>query len=120
MPASVVIVHNHPVFLERVTLALRESGHEAAVFTDPMIALAALEAAENIDVLITQVEFPKGKPSGVSLALMTRRRDLLVVFIGQADQERYTDGIGELMTIPVDLVKLVETVTRFVDKSRRG
>jgi DNA-binding NtrC family response regulator len=73
MPASVVIVHDDPVFLDTAAAALRNAGHEVATFDDPMTALSELEAATSVEVLVTRVTFPEGTPNGISLALVKKR-----------------------------------------------
>lgn len=120
MPASVVIVHDHPEFSEEATAALRSAGHDVVAFADPFKALEAIEAAHRLRVLVTRVTFPEGKPNGVSLALVarTKRPGLKVVFAANAQWEEHTEGIGELVPHPVDLPKLVETVTCLVQSSR--
>ena len=39
-----------------------------------MAALDALENAQRVEVLITRVRFPPGKPNGIALALMARHK----------------------------------------------
>jgi DNA-binding NtrC family response regulator len=122
MPASVVIVHDDPVFLDTAAAALRNAGHEVATFDDPMTALSELEAATSVEVLVTRVTFPAGTPNGVSLALVAKakRPYLNVVFAAKAERQTLTEGIGELIPHPVDLTKLVARVTRLIDERRRS
>jgi DNA-binding NtrC family response regulator len=116
MPAPVVLVHNVTKFAAEAASALRDAGYRVAVFTDPVKALDALDAARTIEVLITRVNFPPGKPNGVSLALMTRYRrpDVRVIFTARAEMERHTQGIGELVPAPVNISDLVATVRRLL------
>jgi DNA-binding response OmpR family regulator len=74
MPARIVIVHDEPDFADPLTATLRSEGHDVATFTDPTIGLDALDAARRVELLITCVNFPPGKPNGVSLARMARYR----------------------------------------------
>ncbi len=122
MPASVVVVHDDPAFLEASSAALQGAGHEVASFTDPMVALNAIEAARRVEVLVTRVIFPEGKPNGVSLALVgqTKRPGLKVLFVADRKFKRHTEGIGEFIPHPVELSSLVEAVTRLVQESRQG
>jgi len=87
-----------------------------------MAALKALEGATRVDVLVTRVRYPEGKPNGVSLALVTRtkRPGLRVLFAGGEEDEKYTEGVGEFMPLPVDMPRLIETVSRLVQESRRS
>jgi CheY-like chemotaxis protein len=114
MPAHVVLVHNVTKFAAEATSALRNAGYQVAVFTDPVRALDALEAAQTVEVLITRVNFPPGKPNGVSLALMTRHRrpNVRVVFTARPEMARHTQDIGELVPAPISIPELVATVRR--------
>ncbi len=116
MPAQVVLVHNVRKFATDAAAALRDAGYEVAVFTDPIVALDALEAAETVDLLITRVNFPKGRPNGVSLALMARskRQDLQVLFAARAEMQPHTEGIGEFLAAPIHIPALMATVRRLL------
>jgi DNA-binding NtrC family response regulator len=118
MPAQIVLVHDVEDFATEAATGLRKLGYEVAVFTDPNAALDALEAAETVELLITRVNFPAGKPNGVSLALMTRARrpNIRVVFAAVAETEPYTEGIGEFLAMPVHIPDLVATVLRLLPK----
>jgi DNA-binding NtrC family response regulator len=111
-----VLVHDAEDFATEAATGLRNVGYEVAVFTNPNAALDALEAAETVEVLITRVNFPAGKPNGVSLALMTRTRrpDIRIVFTAVAETEPYTEGIGEFLPMPVHIPDLVATVLRLL------
>jgi DNA-binding NtrC family response regulator len=99
MPAQIVLVHNKAGLANEAASALRQARYEVAVFTDPVKALDALEGAKTVEVLITRVNFPPGKPNGVSLALMTRYRrpDVRVIFVARPEMEGYTKDVGELV-----------------------
>jgi DNA-binding NtrC family response regulator len=114
MPAQIVLVHNVEKFATDASAALKQAGYQVAVFTDPVKALDALENASTVEVLITRVNFPPGKPNGVALALMTRYRrpNVRVVFAARPEMERYTEDIGELVPAPVRISDLVQTVAR--------
>jgi DNA-binding NtrC family response regulator len=70
MPVRIVIVHDEPDFVNPLTAALRLAGHDVATFMDPTAGLDALDEARRVEPLITRVNFPPGKPNGVSLARM--------------------------------------------------
>jgi DNA-binding NtrC family response regulator len=117
LSASIVIVHDEPVFLDQATAALRHAGFDVVAFADPIDALNGIEAGQPIDALVTRVTFPEGKPHGVSLALVLRAKypGLKVVFVARAERIEHTEKIGELVPHPVDLEKLVAAVTRAVE-----
>jgi DNA-binding NtrC family response regulator len=116
MPGQIVLVHNILGFANEAAAALRDAGYEVAVFTDPMQALAALDAAKAARLLITRVNYPSGKPHGVALALMARNRcpDIRVVFTARADMEPHTQGIGQLLSMPVSIADLVAVVAHLL------
>ena len=121
MPGSVLIVHDMPSFLLESAMALGEAGHHVATFTDPMAALKAVEHIEPLDILITRVTFPEGRPNGIALArtFRVKRPTLKVIFAARAHWEAQTEGVGELVPHPVDLRQLVQTVMRLVTESQR-
>jgi hypothetical protein len=86
-----------------------------------MTALNEINAAGHFEVLITRVSFPEGKPNGASLALMLRTQYLRLktIFAARAEWQTHLEGIGELIPHPVDLPKLVQTVTRAAEEGRR-
>lgn len=122
MPARVVVVHDDPVFLGDTTTSLRLAGHEVAEYADPMAALDALLGVERIEVLVTRVQFAPGKPHGISLAQMARRRRpaLKVIFTGRSEFEEDVRGIGEFMPLPVTVSTLVRAVERLCKPTLGG
>ena len=61
MPARIVVAHDDPDFIEGTVMALRNAGYDVAAFVESMSALAALETAQRVEVLITCVLFPEGR-----------------------------------------------------------
>jgi DNA-binding NtrC family response regulator len=115
-PALVVVVHDEPKFSKQTVEALRLAGYEVAAFIDPMAALDALENAQRVEVLITRVRFPLGKPNGIALALMARhkRPGIKVLFTARPEFARHAEGVGEFMPVPIDLTELVAAVGRLL------
>jgi DNA-binding NtrC family response regulator len=64
MPARIVIVHDDADFTRRVSAVLWAAGHEVAVFEDPFLVHDAIEAAQQVEVLITRVRFREGRSNG--------------------------------------------------------
>ena len=57
-----VVVHDDPVFIERVVEALRRAGHAVVVFPEPLAALHTLDdPGSDANLLITRAQFPVGK-----------------------------------------------------------
>jgi two-component SAPR family response regulator len=116
MPAAIVLVHDDAEFVEQVVTALRSTGREVAVFSDPMAALDALTEAETVELLITRINFPPGKPHGISLALVARgkRPNIKVLFTARPEFADHVEDIGEFLPVPVKTAKLLAAVERLV------
>jgi DNA-binding NtrC family response regulator len=112
MPASIVVVHDDPSFLDDTVRALRRVGYDAAGFLQSMAALDALEAAERVEVLVTRVTFPDGTPHGIALARMARRKRpcIKVLFIIRPEWISHTEGLGAALLIPVTADDVVAKV----------
>ena len=50
MPARFVVVHDDPEFIDRTVTALLAAGDDVTAFTDTISALAALEAAQWLEL----------------------------------------------------------------------
>jgi len=116
MPARIVLVHDDPDFREYVATAMQAAGYEIKVFPGSMEAIDALEAAERIELLITRVDFPKGTPNGISLARMAKmkKRGIRVLFAARDENREHTDGVGELLPVPITGAEIVATVKRML------
>jgi DNA-binding response OmpR family regulator len=116
MPARVVLVHDDPDFVEQAAAALCQAGYDVAGYSDPMLAISALDAANRIEVLVTRATFGPHKPHGLSLALMARakRPGVRVLFTARPEFEEHTRGIGQFMPLPVRALDLVAAVRRLL------
>ena len=96
MPARIGVVLDEPGFAERTAYLLQRAGFDAKPMPDPHAALEALENAHKIELLVTCADHGPGKPNGISLALMARRRcpGLKVIFIGEPNFARFIEGLG--------------------------
>ena len=65
--------------------------------------LAAIEADEQIETLITRRRLSAGMPHGVSLAQMAclKHRSMKILFIARPEMVEYAEGIGEVLVMPV-------------------
>lgn len=121
MPARVILVHDDSAFVSEAAAALHAAGIEVATFTDPMAALDAAEGARTVDLLITRIVFPPGKPNGVSLAQVTRnkRPDLKVLFVSLPEYVEHTKGLGPCLAMPLTVSDLMEAVHRLLPSDNR-
>jgi hypothetical protein len=74
-------------------------------------ALRALET-EHFEILITCVRFAIRQPNGAALARMARmkRPGTKVVFTAATENVEYTEGLGEVVTAPIDITEPVRAV----------
>jgi DNA-binding NtrC family response regulator len=116
MPARIVVAHDDAEFVGNTVVALQDAGYDVAVFADSMSALAALEAAQRVEVLITRVLFPAGQPNGVSLGLMARfkRPRIKVLFVALPETLEHTEGVGELLAVGVTASEIVGMVGKML------
>ena len=120
MPARVVVVLNEPQLGEEVADSLRKMGYETLAMPDSMVALDALESAALIELLVSSINFPAGKPNGISLALMARvrRPELNVIFLGSPDYAQCSAGLGEIIQTPASAPEIVQHATNLLGKPR--
>jgi DNA-binding NtrC family response regulator len=121
MPARIVLVRDDPEALEEIAGAFRAAGHSIAAYTDPMLALAALETARTVQVLVSQADFAPGKPNGVALARMARlkRPGTHIVLIGPPGYEIHAAGLAEYIPLPVATPVLVTAVAALLGETER-
>jgi DNA-binding NtrC family response regulator len=118
MPAQVVFVHDDPQFVEEGAAALRWVGYEVAAFTDPMLALNALDAARTVELLITRIAYPAGKPNGIALARMARHRrpHIRILLMATVETAPYAGDWGEHLPLPATPDELVAAAQRAFDR----
>jgi hypothetical protein len=117
MPARIVVVLSEPGFADKAASALQAQGQDALPLADPMTALELLERAERLELLVTCLNFPPGKPNGIALGCMARlkRPDIRVLFVGPSEFEKFADGVGTFMASPVTVPQVVEGVLRMLN-----
>jgi len=116
MPARVVVVLDEPQLGEKVAETLNRNGYDTIAIPDSMVALDALESAALIELLIASIDFPPGKPNGVSLALMAkiRRPEMKMMFIGSPDYALFAAGLGEIIPTPASASVIVQHVAQLL------
>ena len=116
MPAPVIVVHDEPATRELAVNALCAAGLQAVGFDDPMKALAAVETDSRVRVLVTRVDFGRGKLNGAALARMLRyeRPALRTVFVALPENRMHAESEGEFVPMPLDAHILIETVARLL------
>ena len=79
--------------------------------------IGLLERTERLELLVTCLDFPPGKPNGIAFGRMARlkRPGIRVLFVGPADLEKHAEGLGTFLTSPVTVPQVVEGVLRMLD-----
>src|SRR5262249_23074597 len=88
---------------------------EVAPFSDPMRALDALDGAQTVELLITRVQYPAGKPTGIVLARMARwrRPQIRILMMAVPEAEPYLgEDWGEHLPLPATTDRLVEAARK--------
>ena len=116
MPAPVLVVHDETGTRELALEALRAAGLHAVGFSDPMEALAAIEADSRVRVLVTRINFGTRTLNGLALArmLLAKRRGVKTVFIARAEYEQFAADVGEFLSPPLNPHHLVDVVGRLL------
>jgi len=60
MRQRVILVHDNPTLLDGAETAPETAGYEVAGFTDPSLALRALDQRRSAELLITRANFRSG------------------------------------------------------------
>jgi DNA-binding NtrC family response regulator len=98
-------------------LALESAGHSVTAFLDPSQAWDALISASEVDLLITRVAYPPGKPNGLTLAMLARTRwpTIGVIFTALPENAHFVDAWARFLAIPVNVADLVHIATRILN-----
>jgi DNA-binding NtrC family response regulator len=104
-----VLVHDDPTFRDPLEAALQAQGYEVAAFGDSLLAWDALQAAQHVEILITRIRFPPGKPHGIALAhwAQANRPRVRVLFTALPELEPHAEGLGLFLPMPVCVPKVV-------------
>jgi DNA-binding NtrC family response regulator len=102
MPARVAVVLRERMLAGKTAEALISAGYDAITLTNAMAALRALEAAKDIELLITSAYFPGHQPNGLTLARMTRlsHPNLKVIFADGPETEAHVRHGGAFIATP--------------------
>jgi len=120
MPARIVVVHDDLEFLNPLTTALRAADYDVAAFDDSMTAWDALGAAQKVELLITRIRFPPGRPHGVALArrALGSRPGVQILFTAAPEMRFHADDLGIFLPTPVSPSEVVDVVNRMLVSDR--
>jgi len=114
MRGKVIVVEDDSGFAYAVGKALEQSGYEVETYSDPTAAWTAVGAAAHFDLLLTDLMFPHGQPSGVALARSARYHHprlaiiYMTAYLDAAERAEMEDGI--VLMKPIDLNALIQRV----------
>jgi DNA-binding NtrC family response regulator len=99
-----------------VRAALAKEGFAVETFTDSMAAVLFFDTPNPVDVLVTRIQFGKGRPHGVSLAYIAKRKrpGVKVVFVAKPEFAQDAEGIGEFHPMPLPAAEVVHIVKRLL------
>jgi DNA-binding NtrC family response regulator len=117
MPAQIVVVLDDPDFSSRLVTRLGEAGHKTRAVPDSLTALDVLEDGSSTDVLVTSLDHAIGKPNGIALALMARKRrpDIRVLFVGLDHLASHAAGLGAFLAAPVTVSDVTEQIIELLE-----
>jgi DNA-binding NtrC family response regulator len=118
MSEKVVVVEDDAAFGYAVGRALEQAGYQVEVHAGSTEAWPFVGADANFDLLLTDLLFPKGQPSGIALArsAMYHHPGKPIIYMTAFDDaaEQASDEDGVVLTKPIDLDELVRTVNQLV------
>src|SRR5579862_7135120 len=105
----ILVIHADSGFLAPLAVALQSAGHKVTARDNAMSAWDDLNRI-NIDLLITQVQFPYPQPDGVDLAAKARSvvPDVHAVFLGTAQSPSHVNRIDTCLTNPISVARVMD------------
>ena len=113
-PTAVLVVEDNDLVREMCAIVLRESGREIRTVTSAMEARAALDDADDIGIVVTDLTMP-GEWSGPDLVrhlVATRPQIGIVVTTGMLDPDLSFAPSAELVHKPFSVEQLLGAVQR--------
>jgi CheY-like chemotaxis protein len=126
MRRKVIVVEDDAAFSYAVGKTLEQAGYEVEIHADPTAAWTAVGATAHFDLLLTDLMFPHGQPSGIALARSARyhHSEVAIIYMtaypDAAEQAEMEDGI--VLAKPIDLNELIQRVGELVgaDQTRKN
>jgi DNA-binding response OmpR family regulator len=119
--ATILLIENDRGLAYALSKFLRHAGHNVRIAFDSMTALKMLDAATEVDLLLTDLVMPVGHPHGLALAKMGRwkRRDLAVIFMSR-DPDLGSEIDGDTILLkPIDASSLLDAIEHRLAKLAR-
>jgi two-component system chemotaxis response regulator CheY len=115
--ATILLVEDDDILRDIIEFTLQDEGYDVVATGDSMAALDLLEARQ-IDLVMTDIVMPIGKPHGIAVARMARMKNgrvPLIVVTSDPDLAKEGDTLlAEVFIKPIDMDKLLETMARML------
>lgn len=94
-----MVAHIDADLVAETAAAVGRNGHQVTGFTDPIMALRAIEDAAEPPALVAGIRFGEGRLHGVALGLMAIRKHpgAPVLFIAAPEDVEHTLGVGQVI-----------------------
>ncbi len=123
MSAKVIVVEDDAAFCYAVGKALKNAGFDVETHVGSTAAWPYVGATAQLDLLVTDLLFPKGQPSGVALArsALYHHPGLPIIYMTAFEQaaEQATTEDGLVLTKPIELATLVQKVGELLEAAAR-
>jgi two-component system, cell cycle sensor histidine kinase and response regulator CckA len=108
---NILLVDDHDAFRYVATKILENAGFAVTAAPDHREALDVLDGDSHVDLLLTDVIFPKGRIHGFALARIARmrRRDIKVLYITGYDGSE-AEAFGKVLHKPISNEQLIDQV----------
>jgi len=123
MSGKVIVVEDDAAFCYAVGRALEHAGYAVETHIGSTEAWPFVGATAKFDLLVTDLLFPKGQPSGVALARSAQYHHpglpiiYMTAFSDAAEHASTEDGV--LLTKPIDLDVVVRKVSELLRAAER-
>lgn len=118
----ILLVEDDSTYCYAAQRALQKAGYEVAAFESTLIAWDHVGRGAQLDLLITDLVFPQGQPSGIALARSAGQHHpgLPVIFITAYDDAvTVAEGDrGRVLRKPIELDVLMASVQEMLDKAK--
>src|SRR3978361_204441 len=111
---TILVVEDDESFRYSIARHLTDAGYVVITAPDSMAALRELSSGSRIDLLLTDIVMPQGKPHGIALARMARMRRTrlpIVLMTGYDGLVRSDEELpGPILAKPIDMAALTAAI----------
>jgi DNA-binding NtrC family response regulator len=124
MAGKVIVVEDDAPFCYALGKALQQAGYEVESYISSTGAWPFVGASARFDLLLTDLKFPQGQPSGVALArsALYHHPGLPIIYMTAFPQaaEQASSEDGVVFTKPIDLEALILKVGEMLGADGTG